>query len=252
MTRRTAPAKTAIMRIRESASAHDASVYAGRRILEAMRSAPRYADAIYALVRDAQGSVDGRILDFGAGDGVFVQRFLADGIAVDCVEPDSDNRTALQGIGATVAADIGELGNERFAFVYTINVLEHLHDLDHCLGEIHRVLRPNGRFFIFVPAFELLWTSLDDEVAHVRRFTRKSLRQSITAAGFAIDRTRYFDSAGFPAALTVRLIEKIGLFRYSPRTVGLYDKAILPLSLLGDRVLSGILGKNVIAVARKV
>ena len=241
------------MTARESTSARDASVYGGHRFLEAMRSAPRYADAVYALIRDAAPpSAEGPILDFGAGDGMFVERFLADGIAVECVEPDAANRTALQTKGAAVAADISEAEAERYAFIYTINVLEHLHDLGHYLGEIHRVLRSQGRLFVFVPAFEVLWTSLDDEVAHVRRFTRKSLTQWLTAAGFAIEQTRYFDSAGFPAALTIRLIEKIGLFRYSPRSVGLYDKAFLPLSLVGDRALSGLVGKNVIAVARKL
>ena len=41
----------------------------GRRVLEAMRSAPRYTDAIYRLVRSAIPSAPGAILDFGAGDG---------------------------------------------------------------------------------------------------------------------------------------------------------------------------------------
>ena len=235
-----------------SAPSHDASAYAGHRILEAMRSAPRYADAIYRQVRSARPAGDGPILDFGAGDGTFVERFQRDGATVECVEPDADNRAALRAFGASVFADIGELTAGRYPFVYTINVLEHLHDLDHYVDEIYRVLRPGGRLFVFVPAFEILWTSLDDEVEHVRRFTRRSLKRCITAAGFEIERIRYFDAIGFPAALTVKLVEKAGLFQYSPETVGFYDKAILPLSLLADRVLSGIVGKNVIAVARKV
>ncbi len=97
----------------------------------------------------------------------------------------------------------------------------------------------------------MLWTSLDDEVAHVQRFTRGSLRGVLEQAGFQVETLRYFDSAGFPAALAVKVLERLGLFRYSSGTVGFYDRAILPISLTGDRILSSVLGKNVIAIVRK-
>ena len=226
--------------------------YASARILEVMHSAPRYADAVYAHARDSYTSAEGPILDFGAGDGAFVERFLRNGIAVDCVEPDTANQSALRALVPVVAPDIGTLGSDHYAFVYTINVLEHLRDLDHSLSELYRVLRKGGRLFVFVPAFHVLWTSLDDEVEHVQRFTRQSLTAKLKNARFAVETSRYFDSAGFFAALTVRLLEKIGLFRYSSGTVGFYDRAILPFSLVGDCFLSRVVGKNVFAVARKL
>ena len=226
--------------------------YAGHRILEAMRDAPRYADAVYALTRAALSSTEGPILDFGAGEGTFVERFLRDGLAVECVEPDVANQSALRALVPMVASDTRRLTSEHYAFVYTINVLEHLRELDHYLAELYRVLRSGGRLFVFVPAFDILWTSLDDEVRHIRRFTRELLSADLEEAGFAIESLRYFDSFGFFAALTIWLLEKINLFRYSAGTVGFYDKMIMPLSLLGDRVLSRIIGKNLIAVARRL
>jgi putative flippase GtrA/SAM-dependent methyltransferase len=226
--------------------------YAGVRILEVMHSAPRYADAVYAHARAAYTSAEGPILDFGAGDGAFVRRFLRDGTAVDCVEPDAANQSTLRALVPLVAPDIGTLEADHYAFVYTINVLEHLHDLDHYLAELYRVLRKGGRLFVFVPAFHVLWTSLDDEVEHIQRFTRQSLTANLENARFVIEASRYFDSAGFFAALTIRVLEKIGLFRYSSGTVSFYDWAILPVSLFGDCVLSRVVGKNVFAVARKL
>jgi SAM-dependent methyltransferase len=225
--------------------------YAGHRILEAMRSAPRYADAVYRLMRSALTPGSARVLDFGAGDGMFAERMLRDGIKVDCVEPDPDNQHALAALGLPAVADIAALEEGRYDFVYTVNVLEHLHDLDRHVAELHRVLRADGRVFVFVPAFAMLWTSLDDEVDHVRRFTRASLTGVLAGGGLAIERCRYFDSLGFPAALCVRALETVGAFRYSPRSVGFYDRALLPFSLLGDRMFSSVLGKNVVAVARK-
>jgi SAM-dependent methyltransferase len=214
-----------------------------------MRNAPRYAEVIYSYAKSVSGK--GPILDFGAGDGVFVEKFLRDGATVECVEPDASNQANLRALGSIVVPDIGTLRSEHYNFAYSINVLEHLHKLEHYLSELHRVLRPDGRLFVFVPAFNILWTSLDDEVNHVRRFTHKNLIGELSRAGFKIESVRYFDSLGFVAALGVRALEKVGLFRYSSRTVGLYDKMIFPISLLGDRLLSNIVGKNLMAVARK-
>ena len=148
-------------------------------------------------------------------------------------------------------AGIADLPTERYDFVYTVNVLEHLDDLGYHVAELCRVLRPGGRLFVFVPAFTVLWTSLDDEVGHVRRFTRRTLTVALADGGLAVEESRYFDSLGFMAALGVRLIEKIGAFHYSPETVGFYDRVLLPASLLSDGMFSRFLGKNVVAVARK-
>ena len=129
-------------------------------------------------------------------------------------------------------------------------MIEHITVLDKTLAEVRRVMRPGASIFVFVPAFNLLWTSLDDEVGHVQRFTRKTLYSALSLAGFESIKFRYFDSLGFPAALTVRFLEKLGLFRYSSKSVGLYDRYVFPISRAVDRVASGLIGKNLIAVAR--
>jgi SAM-dependent methyltransferase len=131
------------------------------------------------------------------------------------------------------------------------SILEHLRQLDWYLVELHRVLRPGGTLFVFVPTFEILWTSLDDEVEHVRRFTRRTLADALARAGFELKSLRYFDSLGFIAALAVRLLESFGLFRYSVGSISFYDKTLFPFTRLSDRFLSDVMGKNLIAVSRK-
>ena len=211
----------------------------------------RYANEIYLQLRSATPSVVGPTLDFGAGDGLFAEKFLSDGTAVECVEPDVVNQGILRRLGLKVAGSIGELANNRYCLAYSINVLEHVQELDWYLAELNRVLRPGGILFVFVPALEILWTSLDTEVGHVRRFTRPMLASALARAGFEVVSLRYFDSLGFFAALAVRLLEKFGMFEYSASNVGFYDRAIFPISRIGDRVLRSVLGKNLLAVARK-
>ena len=166
--------------------------YGGHRILGAMRSAPRYANAVYACAKAACLKREAPILEFGAGDGAFVEQFLWDSMMVECVEPDPFNQAALRALGVRVMGSLNEIVTAQYEFVYTINVLEHLAELDHYLAELNRVLRPNGRLFVFVPAFKILWTSLDDEVGHFQRFTLASLTDCLKRAGFDIDTSRYF------------------------------------------------------------
>jgi SAM-dependent methyltransferase len=225
--------------------------YSGHRVLEAMRSAPRYLDAVYGMAKLQATASSGPILDFGAGDGAFVERFQREGYNVVCVEPDPTNQNTLRGLGAHVVADVTELAGASYSFIYTINVLEHLPSPEINLAELHRVLRPGGNLFVFVPAYNCLWTSLDDEVGHVQRFTIRSLTSVVEHAGFVVESARYFDSVGFPAALGVGLLQRFGFFRYSPSSVGFYDKYLFPISRIGDMFLSSTVGKNVVLIARK-
>jgi hypothetical protein len=60
-----------------------------------------------------------------------------------------------------------------------------------------------------------------------------------------------FDSLGFPTALSVRVMEKQGMFRNKPGAVKFYDRRIFPSSRYLDRFFQNLLGKNLVAVARK-
>ena len=226
--------------------------YSGTRILDAMHSGVRYGEAVFTELRGALPSDASKILDFGAGAGFFLNKFGAIGVIVDGVEPDEDLRSITQSSAGTIWSDIRNVPTESFDFVYTVNVLEHIVELDQACGHLSRVLKPNRKLFVFVPAHEILWTSLDDEVQHVRRFDCQSLRLTLERAGFHIDQITYFDSLGFLAALGIRALETFGLFRYNSATVGFYDRYLFPISRRLDRLLNGRIGKNLIAVASRM
>jgi SAM-dependent methyltransferase len=222
--------------------------YTGRRILEAMHKAVKYSDAVQTMIETAIPKGVSKLLEFGAGDGAFVKRFEAKGFTVDCVEIDAGLRAGLG--SRKVFATIQDVPNASYDFIYSVNVLEHVVDLATEMRGLRRVLKPGGTLFVFVPAFNALWTTLDDEVGHVQRFTKATLKIALLHGGFSPHRLHYFDCLGFPAALAIKLLERIGLFQYSGGTIGLYDRYVFPVSKELDRLLSPIIGKNVIAVAR--
>jgi SAM-dependent methyltransferase len=225
--------------------------YAGTRILEAMRSGVRYGEAIFTELHGAIPDDVCTILDFGAGAGFFLEKFHAIGVAVDAVEQDENLQTMLRPLAGIVWSDIRNVPNESFDFVYTVNVLEHIVELDEACAHLSRVLKPNRKLFVFVPAHEILWTSLDDEVQHVCRFDRWSLRVALERAGFNIENMKYFDSLGFPAALGVRVLERVNLFKYGSGSVGFYDHYVFPVSRQLDCLFNGWIGKNLIAIASR-
>jgi SAM-dependent methyltransferase len=225
--------------------------HTGNRILEVMRSGVRYGEAIFTELRRAMPEDTSTILDFGAGAGFFLEKFDAVGVTVDAVERDSTLQAMLRPLAGTVWSDIHDVPNESCDFVYTVNVLEHIVELEDTCANLFRVLKPDRKLFVFVPAHEILWTSLDDEVQHVRRFDCRSLQLALERGGFHIEHIKYFDSLGFLAALGVRVLEQVNLFKYGSGSVGFYDQYLFPISRKLDWLFNGAIGKNLVAVARR-
>lgn len=100
-----------------------------------------------------------RLLDIGCADGTYTRRLAQGFLSVDAIdiEPErlADFRHSLTRmeqirIHDMSASDIG-FRDGSFDMVTAIEVLEHVADLDGTLAEVHRVLRPGGRFCVTTP-----------------------------------------------------------------------------------------------------
>ncbi|TCS62973.1 class I SAM-dependent methyltransferase [Varunaivibrio sulfuroxidans] len=223
--------------------------YSGVDNLEVMKNARRYNAYLVALV-NRFAPRQGTLLDFGAGAGTFARALGAASRTVACVEPDPALRERLVGDGHAAFADIADIADGRYDFVYSLNVLEHIEDDGAAVRELLRVLKPGGRCLIYVPALQILYSSMDSKVGHFRRYTKAGLKDLLQGAGFSVQWAGYADSLGFFATLAFKMLGNAD-GAINPGGLVLYDRLIFPLSRALDAIAHPFFGKNVAAVAVK-
>ena len=82
--------------------------------------------------------------------------------------------------------------------VVCINVLEHIEDDRAALANARKVLeQANGRLVLLVPAHQALYSPLDEQVGHFRRYSQAGLREVLTEAGYDIEHVEWFNLLGF-------------------------------------------------------
>ena len=224
--------------------------YPGTDVLETLERATNYNSLLLDLILESSADFK-RMLDFGAGIGTFAKLLRNRGVDVVCVEPDALLANGLVRDGFLTFSDLNEVPDESFDFIFTLNVLEHVEDDWASFRRLASKVAKGGRLLIYVPAFQILWTSLDERVKHYRRYRRVGLERLARSAGLSVCKTRYVDSLGFFAALGFRVFgNKNG--HLSPRAVSLYDRCIVPPSRLLDLLAGRLFGKNVYLIASKV
>jgi SAM-dependent methyltransferase len=85
-----------------------------------------------------------------------------------------------------------------FDLIGIFDVLEHLPDDQSILQTLHRLLAPEGRLLITVPAHMSLWSYFDNAARHYRRYTQHTLRQALQASGFEVLYLTHYMAAIFP------------------------------------------------------
>ena len=213
-----------------------------------MRDAVNYNRYLLDLIRHHAGNSK-RVLDFGAGSGTFAGPISRLGFEVTAVELDEGLRAHLAKQGLRVAATTADLPAQSFDYAYTFNVLEHIPDDVEALRGLRAKLVPGAFLLIYVPAFQVLYTSMDANVGHVRRYSRETLVRNVSAAGFAVEAVEYVDSIGYFATLAFKLTDR-GSGDVNPRMLRVYDRVIFPVSRALDRIVHRWFGKNLLLVAR--
>lgn len=128
------------------------------------------------------------IFDIGGGNGFVSVKLREAGFDTVLVEPGEvgARNAARRGLPAVICATLAtaRFRAESMDAAGMFDVIEHIPDDLGFLREVHRCLKPGGRIFITVPAFEWLWSHDDVKAGHFRRYTIGGAVETLANAGF--------------------------------------------------------------------
>ena len=195
-----------------------------------------------------------KVIDFGAGIGtlslIFRDKYSIDPV---CVEIDQKNREFLAKRGLTIQNELSSTVDD-VDLIFSSNVLEHIEDDVFILRQMANKINADGKIFLYLPARMLLWSKLDEEVGHYRRYEYAELKNKCESAGLRLDALHFADSIGFFASFSMKLFgynKDTGIG--SAASLKFYDKWLFPISKILDTLgFKYCLGKNIILVASKI
>ena len=226
--------------------------YIGIEILKIMEFAKCYNNALANLAVKAITTTDKKslkILDFGAGIGTISEILRGNGIDAICLETNKEEINILKSKGFKVYSDINQFSDNSLDNIASYNVFEHIENDKEILKQVYNKLKKDGKLFIFVPAYQKLYSEFDKRLGHFRRYEKEEFLSLVQSAGFKIKEWHYFDSFGYFLALAYRHIKNDG--NLSKNQVKVFDKIVFPLSKIFDSLFKNYFGKNIYAIAVK-
>ena len=154
-----------------------------------------------------------RILEIGCGTGHNLPMLARFG-SVEAIEIDPAARgIASERLGRAVGdAPLPELpGVERgvYDLIAVLDVVEHIADDVAALAAMRERLAPGGKILITVPAHRWMWSAHDVVNHHHRRYSKRTLRRAIEAAGLRPRKLAYLNSLLFPLAAAARVAGRV-------------------------------------------
>lgn len=228
--------------------------YTGKENLDVMVVAKNYNDflinEILAVYPDKKQK-SAKVLDFGSGTGTYADLLKEMGGMVECLEPDKDYQAILKKKGYAVKNHNSQLKDNDYDLIYALNVFEHIEDDAGEMKLLFNKVKKGGHIVVYVPAFQLLFSSMDKNVGHYRRYRLDGMEGIVKDAGFSIVKSGYRDPIGFFAALAFKIAGNSS-GDLSANSVKSYDRLLFPTSHTISRITSPLFGKNVLVVAKKV
>lgn len=153
------------------------------------------------------------LLDAGCGTGGMLQRLAPFGTAVGvdiaayAVRLTHDRRGCIVAQASLIALPFGD---ECFDAAVSLDVISDAGVAIEAsaLDELHRVLKPDGRLLLNLPAFAALAGEHDVAVRTARRYTGKEARALVERHGFHVVRCSYWNMALTPAIWLVRRLSR--------------------------------------------
>lgn len=208
--------------------------------------------------RQIKPFIKGNVLEAGAGIGA-TTLLLNDGSANQwlMLEPDEkmsgmlEKRIDAKEFPANCQLQTGTIGQltSTFDTIIYIDVMEHIENDAEELKKAATLLNTGGHIVVLSPAFQFLYSPFDKAIGHCRRYNKKIIR-NIIPGGLQLVSNRYYDTVGYFAAL----MNKLFLRQKYPtlKQVQFWDKWMVPVSKITDKLFFHSFGKSIIGVWKKI
>ena len=215
-----------------------------------------------AIMELFDGHIGKNVLEIGSGTGAIAEYLYRGGRSVVSVEPEAvlakkirerfsrnESVTVIEKDSVQAYKELKEQ-ERKFDTVIYVSVLEHIADDLREFKLAKDVLTPGGKILIFVPALPFLYSPIDANTGHIRRYTKKRFKQLIQDAELEITLLKYFETVGIlPYLIVYKILRRQTI---TDSSTGLYNNVILPLSLFTYRLTRGrLVGKNLVLIAGK-
>lgn len=214
------------------------------------------------LKNNYAGRNDLQLLDVGCGTGINLKMLSEFGAAEGAdIADEAIEFCKKRGLTITKSDVMGlKFFDKTFDVVTALGLFYHKAVIDDVQGftEIHRVLKPSGRFIIFDCAMKSLYGKHDVAFHGGRRYSKKELKKKLEQAGFMVEKISYCNTLLFPFLFVKRKLEKLST---APAKSEVQDNLPSWLNWLLTKIylteLKGVkyvdypFGVNIVAVGRK-
>jgi 2-polyprenyl-3-methyl-5-hydroxy-6-metoxy-1,4-benzoquinol methylase len=144
---------------------------------------------------------DHPFLDIGGGNGFVTRRLQDEGFDAILIEPGISGilNAKKRGIKNLINAKVDDLSiNHTIVNIGLFDVIEHIENDHDFLKMLYDKVPSGSKVMITVPAFMSLWSKIDEESGHYRRYTKEQLEELIQNAGFNTVHSSYFFAPLYP------------------------------------------------------
>lgn len=134
-----------------------------------------------------------------------------------------------------------------FDSIICSEVLEHLEDDLRALQIINSLLKTNGVLIITVPALMSLYSEFDKKIGHYRRYSMKTICDTVKLAGFEIEKNRFWNFLGMFGWFLLFKVLKQNIKKTSNPILGI----ILGKWLKLESIIKFPIGQTIMIKARK-
>lgn len=202
----------------------------------------------------------GRILEIGSGIGNISQYLLKSNSNVVLSDIRTDYLIHLRNRFPTAKRivklnlEIIDFSSEavldlgQFDTIVALNVIEHIEHDDLAISNCYKLLKPGGKIIILVPAYQIIYNKIDQELAHYKRYSSHSIQKLLIEKHFLVVESKYFNFVGLIGWIFFGIISKQR--KLPKRPVGIFE-AFVPLFKIIDFLLLNKMGLSVITIAKK-